>query len=178
VKVFWALDSQLAYRRHFPAINWLTSYSLYADEVADDFIKDVDKDWFTLRTRAMAVLEEEARLEEIVRLVGQDALSPRQRITLEFAKSIREDFLQQIAFDPEDTYTSPAKQAMLMRSICSLYDGAYETVTTNEQFNMLIGSPIRERIAKGKYQKEPANLYFDELQKDILNFVSELGEAK
>lgn len=178
VKVFWALDSQLAYRRHFPAINWLTSYSLYADDVADDFKNDVDKEWSTLRSKAIGVLEEEARLEEIVRLVGQDALSPRQRLTLEFAKSIREDFLQQIAFDPEDTYTSPSKQAMLMRSICSLYDGAYEAVTTNEQFNMLIGSPIREKIAKGKYQKEPANAYFDELQKDISAFLSQLAEAK
>jgi len=178
VKVFWALDSQLAYRRHFPAINWLNSYSLYAEDVGSSLNENVGSDWTKLRSKFMSVLDEEARLEEIVRLVGQDALSPRQRVTLEFARSIREDFLQQNAFVKEDTYTSPKKQLLLMRCIVAFYDGMLEVIENNDQFNAFLAHPIRERIAKAKYEVEPADEIFKALLADIVKVLTEVGGSK
>lgn len=109
VKVYWGLDASLAYKRHFPAINWLTSYSLYADKLGKWFNGEVADDWTTLRTKMMTLLSEEAELDEIVKMVGMDALSEGDRLKMEAARSIREDFLHQVAFDPVDTYTSPKR---------------------------------------------------------------------
>ena len=117
VKVFWGLDSALAYKRHFPAINWLTSYSLYADSLGDWFDKNVSGDWTNLRARFMALLSDEAALEEIVKLVGMDALSAPDRLKMETARSIREDFLHQLAYHEVDTYTTLKKQNYLMKLI-------------------------------------------------------------
>lgn len=175
VKVFWALDSQLAYRRHFPAINWLNSYSLYASEVGPSFDRSVGEGWTKYRQRAMTILDEEARLEEIVRLVGQDALSPKQRLTLEFARSIREDFLQQNAFVAEDTYTSPQKQLMLLTAICELYDGAAGIIETQEQYSALLSNPVREKISRAKMTPEPADGFFAGLMKEIEQALAQIG---
>jgi len=175
VKVFWALDSQLAYRRHFPAINWLNSYSLYASEVGPSFDRSIGEGWTKYRQRAMTILDEEARLEEIVRLVGQDALSPKQRLTLEFARSIREDFLQQNAFVAEDTYTSPQKQLMLLTAICELYDGAAGIIETQEQYSALLSNPVREKISRAKMTPEPADGFFAELMKEIEQALAQIG---
>lgn len=117
VKVFWGLDANLAYKRHFPAINWLTSYSLYTDLLSGWFHQHVDADWMPLRGRMLHLLQEEAELDEIVKLVGMDALSPSDRLKMETARSIREDFLHQLAFHEVDTYTSLQKQLLMMRLI-------------------------------------------------------------
>ncbi len=177
-KVFWALDAQLAYRRHFPSVNWLNSYSLYDDEIGPDLNETVDPDWTKLRTKIMSILDEEARLEEIVRLVGQDALSIRQRLTLEFARSIREDYLQQDAFRPEDTYTSLKKQLYMAKAICALYEGAYEAVKDMEGFNKLLFSSVKEKIAKAKYAQEPSEDFFKGLQDEIEKLNKEIGGGK
>ena len=124
VKVFWGLDSSLAYKRHFPAVNWLTSYSLYLDTMEQWFTRHVAKDWVQLRTQLMRLLQEEAELEEIVQLVGMDALSAPDRLKLEAARSIREDFLHQNAFDEVDTYTPLEKQHDMMLLILQYYEKA------------------------------------------------------
>src|SRR5690606_21699219 len=122
VKVFWGLDASLAYRRHFPAINWLNSYSLYEDRLDEYYRKEVGEEWLALRNGAMRLLQEEAELEEIVRLVGIDALSDRDQLVLEVARSIREDFLHQNAFHEVDTYTSLTKQYKMLRLVMAFYD--------------------------------------------------------
>ena len=122
VKVFWALDSSLAYARHFPAINWLTSYSLYVDTLAKWYNEQFGPEYMLNRDKAMHILQEENELQEIVRLVGQDALSPADRLTMETAKMLREDFLQQNAFVDEDAYSSYDKQFELMRMILTFED--------------------------------------------------------
>ena len=124
VKVFWGLDANLAYKRHFPAINWLTSYSLYTDRLADWFSKNAAPDFMELRGKLMTLLQEESELQEIVNLVGMDALSAPDRLKLETSRSIREDYLHQNAFDPTDTYTSLGKQVLMMRAILAYYDKA------------------------------------------------------
>ena len=124
VKVFWGLDAQLAYRRHFPAINWLNSYSLYLDSIGRWMDRNVSEEWVDLRTRAMTILQEEANLEEIVRLVGIDALSESDRLKLEVAKSIREDYLMQNAFHDVDTYSSLEKQYKMLKLVLSFQDEA------------------------------------------------------
>ena len=128
VKVFWGLDSSLAYKRHFPAVNWLTSYSLYTDQLAGWFSENADKDWSELRARLMRLLQEEAELEEIVKLVGMDALSAGDRLKMEAARSIREDYLHQNAFHETDTYTSLQKQGAMMKAILGYYDKANEAL--------------------------------------------------
>ncbi len=122
VKVFWGLDSSLAYKRHFPAVNWLTSYSLYLDTLEPWFAQNVAADWVQLRAKLMGLLQDEAELEEIVQLVGMDALSAPDRLKLEAARSIREDFLHQNAFDEVDTYTPLSKQHAMMELILSYYE--------------------------------------------------------
>ncbi len=154
VKVYWGLDSGLAYKRHFPAINWLTSYSLYTDTLENWFRKNVAEDWCELRGRIMALLQEEAELQEIVNLVGMDALSPPDRIKLEAARSIREDFLQQDAFDDIDTYASTHKQYLMMKMVLGYYDVAIKNLNNGADVNALISLPVRERIAKFKFCKE------------------------
>ncbi len=151
VKVFWSLDSSLAYKRHFPAINWLTSYSLYLDTMEAWFNAKVAGDWVDLRTRLMRLLQEEAELEEIVQLVGMDALSAPDRLKLEASRSIREDFLHQNAFDEVDTYTSLEKQHDMMTLILEYYEKALKALNGGADIETLIDLPVREQIGRFKY---------------------------
>ena len=154
VKVFWGLDANLAYKRHFPAINWLTSYSLYTDRLADWFSKNAAPDFMELRGKLMTLLQEESELQEIVNLVGMDALSAPDRLKLETSRSIREDYLHQNAFDPTDTYTSLGKQVLMMRAILAYYDKAKEALANGADIEMLVNLPVRERIGRYKYVPE------------------------
>ena len=154
VKVFWGLSSKLAYARHFPAIDWLTSYSLYLDRLEPWFNKEVDPDWTAMVQKVMNMLQEESELEEIVRLVGIDALSYKDRLTLEATRSIREDYLHQNAFHEVDAYTSPAKQAMLLRLIIGYYEKSLDALSKDASFNKLAALPVREDIGRFKYTEE------------------------
>ena len=154
VKVFWGLDSSLAYRRHFPAINWLTSYSLYADSLGSWFNENVSDEWTTLRARLMALLSDEASLDEIVKLVGMDALSPTDRLKMETARSIREDFLHQLAFHEVDTYSSLRKQYLMMKLVLRFYDGSLDALKKGADIEKLVSIPSRESIGRFKYVPE------------------------
>ena len=154
VKVFWGLSAKLAYARHFPAIDWLTSYSLYLDRLEPWFNKEVDPDWTAMVQKVMNMLQEESELEEIVRLVGIDALSYKDRLTLEATRSIREDYLHQNAFHEVDTYTSPAKQAMLLRLIIGYYEKSLDALSKDASFSKLASLPVREDIGRFKYTEE------------------------
>ena len=154
VKVFWGLSSKLAYARHFPAIDWLTSYSLYLDRLEPWFNKAVDPDWSSMVQKVMAMLQEESELEEIVRLVGIDALSYKDRLTLEATRSIREDYLHQNAFHEVDTYASPAKQAMMLKLILAYYEKSLDALEKDASFNKLASLPVREELGRFKYVPE------------------------
>ncbi len=154
VKVFWGLDSALAYKRHFPAINWLTSYSLYADSLGSWFNENVSEEWTTLRARLMALLSDEASLDEIVKLVGMDALSPTDRLKVETARSIREDFLHQLAFHEVDTYSSLRKQYLMMKLVLRFYDGSLDALKKGADIEKLVSIPSRESIGRFKYVPE------------------------
>ena len=151
VKVFWGLDANLAYKRHFPAVNWLTSYSLYVDTMANWFNTNVAEDWMDLRARLMRILQDEAELEEIVKLVGMDALSAPDRLKLEAARSIREDFLHQNAFHETDTYTSLEKQHDMMLLVVHFYDQCVAALDKGAKVDDLIALPVREKIGRFKY---------------------------
>lgn len=154
VKVFWGLDASLAYKRHFPAINWLTSYSLYLDLLKPWFNENVNDEWMHLRGRMMSLLQDEAELEEIVKLVGMDALSAIDRLKMETARSIREDFLHQLAFHEVDTYTSLQKQFYMMQLILKYYDLCLEALDKNASIDDLVSLAVRENIGRFKYVKE------------------------
>ena len=154
VKVFWGLDSNLAYKRHFPAINWLTSYSLYLDDMEKWFNSEVAEDWMDNRQKMMALLQEEAELEEIVKMVGMDALSPSDRLKMEAARSIREDFLHQNSFHEIDTYSSLKKQYLLMKLVLSFYEESSKALAEGASMNKLISMPVREQIGRFKYTHE------------------------
>ena len=154
VKVFWSLDSNLAYKRHFPAVNWLTSYSLYVDTMEKWFNAEVESDWTELRGRLMLLLQEEAELDEIVKLVGMDALSAPDRLKLEAARSIREDFLHQDAFHEVDTFTSLKKQHMMMLLVLAYYDQVGEALNKGVNIERLVNLPVRETIGRFKYTPE------------------------
>lgn len=154
VKVFWSLDDRLAYQRHFPAISWLNSYSLYIDDIAEHVNKDVAKDFTDISKEAMKLLEQEAELQEIVRLIGVDALSPEDRLILEGARSIREDFLHQNAFHEIDTYASLTKQYHMLSICLRYYHEAREALARGVAFADIVGMDIREKIARMKYQPE------------------------
>ncbi|MBR5826511.1 MAG: V-type ATP synthase subunit A [Clostridia bacterium] len=154
VKVFWGLDSSLAYKRHFPAINWLTSYSLYADSLGAWFNENVADDWTKLRTQIMRLLSEEAELNEMVKLVGMDALSAADRLKMEAARSIREDFLHQLAFHEVDTYTSANKQHLMMKLVCEFYNQASVCVENGADIVKIAAMPVRESIGRFKYVAE------------------------
>ncbi len=174
-KVFWGLDSKLAYRRHFPAINWLNSYSLYLEALTETLNDKINQEWMRNRYKAMEILQLESELEEIVRLVGKDSLSPRDQLVLETAKSIREDFLHQIAFDPQDTYTSLNKQFKMLEIILYLHERMADSLEEDIPLSSLTSLPIKERIARMKYVPE------DEIQKidDIKNQIEiELKELR
>ena len=151
VKVYWGLDSALAYKRHFPAINWLTSYSLYVDDMANWFDENVAPDWMELRQKLMSLLQEEAELNEIVQMVGMDALSAPDRLKMEAARSIREDFLHQNSFHEVDTYTSLRKQYLMMKLVIGYFDQCMEALDKGANMNDLIKMDVRERIGRYKY---------------------------
>ncbi len=154
VKVFWGLDSSLAYKRHFPAINWLTSYSLYVNNMAKWFNQEANGDWTGCRARIMALLSDEAGLQEIVQLVGMDALSAPDRLKLEVARSIREDFLHQDAFHEVDTYSSLGKQFRMMKLVLQFYDITLAGLKEGASIDKISMLPVRERIGRYKYTKE------------------------
>lgn len=151
VKVFWGLDSALAYKRHFPAINWLTSYSLYVDNMANWFNEKVAADWMEDRQKMMTILQEEAELNEIVQMVGMDALSPTDRLKMEAARSIREDFLHQNSFHEIDTYTPLRKQYLMMKLVLAFYEKSVDALNKGADMNALIAMPVREKIGRYKY---------------------------
>ena len=168
VKVFWGLDSSLAYRRHFPAINWLTSYSLYTDRLSDWLDKNVASDFKDLRNHAMRILQEEAELDEIVKLVGVDALSDKDRLTLETAKMLREDYLHQNAFHEIDTYSSLTKQHMMLKVMIDYYTEGNKALDAGATIGQIMDLPVGERIGRMKYaeEKDIAKV-FEEVEKLI-----------
>ncbi len=163
VKVFWGLSAQLAYKRHFPAIDWLISYSLYADRMGEWYEKNVGADFMELRAFVMNVLQEEASLEEIVRLVGMDTLSYKDRMTLETAKMIREDYLHQNAFHETDTYTSLDKQYRMLKLIKKFYDLGNEAVANYADIDEVTACEAKEKIGRAKYIEESSVASFDEI---------------
>ena len=154
VKVFWGLSASLAYSRHFPAIDWLKSYSLYEEDLKDYFDNNIKKDWSSLVSTARSILQEEAELNEIVRLVGVDSLEFSDRLTLDCARSIREDFLHQNAFDDIDTYTSLPKQYGMLKSIISWYNESLESLKQNVGYSKLVNMKVLEKIGRMKYIEE------------------------
>ena len=169
VKVFWGLDANLAYKRHFPAINWLTSYSLYLDDMGPWFNSHVAEDWMELRQQMMSLLQDEAELDEIVKMVGMDALSPSDRLKMEAARSIREDFLHQNSFHEIDTYTSLDKQHHMMQLVMAFYNECQDALGKGAAINDLLKMPVRERIGRYKYIHE------DELTKEFNNGMEDLN---
>jgi V/A-type H+-transporting ATPase subunit A len=168
VKVFWGLDSSLAYKRHFPAINWLNSYSLYLDTVAGWFTRNVAEDWNELRARLMILLQEEAELDEIVKMVGMDALSPSDRMKLEAARSVREDYLHQNAFHEVDTYTPPRKQYLMMKLILKYYDACMDAIKGGADVEALANLPVREEIGRFKYtENNSIDINYEKVLADI-----------
>ena len=174
VKVFWGLDAQLAYRRHFPAINWLNSYTLYQTKVDEWMDKNVDERFSKNRVNAMKLLQEEASLQEIVRLVGKDTLSFEDQLKLEAAKSIREDYLQQNAFHEQDTFTSLAKQDKMLNMVLNFYYQAKRALESNVYINDILSLEIRENIARAKYLSEEEIGKIDEIDKEVIRKIDEL----
>ena len=154
VKVFWGLDSSLAYKRHFPAINWLTSYSLYNDTIGQWLNENINPNWTKLHSETMSILQVESELEEIVKPVGYDSLSPADRLTLEAARSIREDYLQQNAFDGVDTYTSLKKQYGILELVLKFYHESQQALAAGAAVNDIFAMDTREKIARAKYVEE------------------------
>ena len=154
VKVFWGLDAALAYQRHFPAINWLTSYSLYLDSIGPWFNENVNEEWISIRQEMMTLLQEEAELNEIVQMVGMDALSPTDRLKMEASRSIREDFLHQNSFHEIDTYTSLEKQYLMMKLVIGYYNEGVKALDNGADIKDLIDLSVREDIGRFKYTEE------------------------
>ena len=175
VKVFWALDSSLAYARHFPAINWLTSYSLYVDTLAPWYTEQFGESYMKNRERAMHILQEEAELQEIVRLVGQDALSAEDRLTMETAKMIREDFLQQNAFVDEDAYSSYLKQFRLLDMVLKYDVFCRDALAKGADMNGLFAIDAREKIGRAKMADPNAfTEVYDEIEKQMKAEIEEV----
>ena len=174
VKVFWGLDAQLAYRRHFPSINWLDSYSLYIDQLADWMNENVATDWTEIRVEAMAILQDEAKLDEIVRLVGVDALSEKDRLKLEVAKSIREDYLQQNAFHEVDTFTSLEKQYKMLKLVLEFNVQGEKALSTGVYLKKILEMSVRDRIARAKYIAETDMSQIDDIFTALSNDVEKL----
>ena len=176
VKVFWGLDSALAYKRHFPAINWLTSYSLYSDNTSVWFNANVHPDWSDLRARLMRMLQDEAELDEIVKLVGMDALSAPDRLKLETARSIREDFLHQNSFHDVDTYTPLPKQFTMMKLVLDYYDAAVEGLSKGIPVDSLVNLPVREQIGRFKYiLPDQIGPEYESIQRELASEIAELA---
>ncbi|MDZ4654687.1 MAG: V-type ATP synthase subunit A [Coriobacteriia bacterium] len=167
VKVFWALQDSLAYERHFPAIDWLTSYSLYLDKVTPFWNQSVGPEYRVRRDQCMAILQRESELAEIVRLVGLEALSPEEQVLMETAKSIREDFLQQNAFRDDDQFTSLNQQNKLLGMILLFHEKAIEAHSKGAALKDIFAAPVRERITRAKYLTEEQMAEFDSIASDI-----------
>ena len=174
VKVFWGLSANLAYRRHFPAIDWLVSYSLYSDRLEEWYNDHVSADWVVLKNTAMKILQEEAELDEIVRLVGVDALSPKDRLTMETAKSIREDYLHQNAFHEVDTYASLYKQQKMLKLIIDYYRLGQEALRNDAELKDILQVPIRDQIGRAKYIPESELDKLDQMAKELKRQISAL----
>ncbi len=174
VKVYWGLSSALAYKRHFPAIDWLVSYSLYSDRLAAWFGKNVDPQFTAYRTEISKLLQDEARLDEIVRLVGMDALSPRDRLTMEAAKSVREDYLHQNSFHEVDTYTSLKKQFKMLKLIVDWYNQSARALDRGVDVDSVLSLPCREQIGRAKYVEEKDIAKLDALHDEMTKQIAEL----
>ena len=172
VQVFWSLQDKLAYKRHFPAIDWLTSYSLYLSGLTEYYNKKIGEEYMELRNKSMALLQEEAELEEIVRLVGVDALSPQEKLTLETAKSIREDFLLQDAFDITDSYSSTKKQFLILKLIIDFHKNSEKAIENGVTIEKLNALPVKAKIIRAKYIEEKNLKAFSEIEKEIISQVS------
>ena len=168
VKVFWGLDSALAYARHFPAINWLKSYSLYIDNLEEYYLAEIDEEWPQLRLQAVSLLQQESELQEMVRLVGMDALSGREQLVLEAARSIREDYLHQVAFDETDTYTSLRKQYLMLKAVLAFYQAGLKLLEQNKDVTRIFKQPVRAEIARLKYTPENKLSGLTDLAAEIL----------
>ena len=177
VKVFWGLSAQLAYQRHFPAIDWLQSYSLYVDRLEKWFNDEVAPEWNEMRQKAMSLLQQEAELNEIVRLVGVDALSWKDRLTLEVTRMIREDYLHQNAFDEVDTYTSLNKQYRMMALILDYYEKGQAALNAGAELSRVSSLPVRERIGRAKYIHEDALQEFDKIEAELNEQMGALTEG-
>lgn len=178
VKVYWGLDATLAQKRHFPSINWLSSYSLYLDEIGQYMDQKMQGNWSELATDAMKILQEEAQLDEIVRLVGIDSLSDKDRVTLEVAKSLREDYLQQNAFDDVDTFSSYEKQFKMLKMIMTFGEESQKALKLGAYFNEIMKGTVelRDKIARSKYVKEDELEKLDRIQQEIKTTMQKILE--
>ena len=172
-RVFWALDASLANRRHFPSINWLNSYSLYMDDLGRWYSENAGKEWVQLRTEMMGILQKEAEINEVVQLVGYDALPEKEKETLDIAKSIREDYLQQSAFDDVDTYTSTKKQYIMLKSIKMMHDAEAKAIDRGVLVEQMQKTTAKEKMARMKFVKEAdIDNYFKEFEGSLSDFES------
>ena len=176
VKVFWGLEDKLAYERHFPAINWLISYSLYADVLAKWWATEVDPDFPKVRDSAMGLLQVESELKEIVRLVGVESLSLEERLTLETAKMIREDFLQQNAFDELDTFTTPRRQFLMLKLIMTWHALAVRTAKGGVALERLLSHPVRASIAAAKFLTDEQIDKFQEIENELASAMPAMAD--
>ncbi|OQA14969.1 MAG: V-type sodium ATPase catalytic subunit A [Firmicutes bacterium ADurb.Bin356] len=178
VKVYWGLSSRLAYARHFPAIDWLQSYSLYIDRLSAWYKKEITEEWPDMVQRLMDLLQSESELDEIVRLVGIDALSFNDRLILEATRSIREDFLHQNAFHEVDTYASLKKQLMMLSVILAYYEQGMDALNADASFAKLTALPVREAIARFKYTpEEECEERFKQIMEQLCNEMNGLSEG-
>lgn len=177
-RVFWALDASLAARRHFPSVNWLTSYSLYSDELSPWYQREVAKDWPQLRGEALGILQKEAELQDIVQLVGYDALPESEKGVMDVARMIREDYLQQSAFDPVDTYTSIKKQYMMLKTIITFGRKEAELIKQGAQASQVSSLPVKAKISRMKWTPEDKfEEFYKEIQADMEQQFKELSQA-
>ena len=174
VKVFWGLNAALAYKRHFPAIDWLTSYSLYAERLENWYDDGVSPEFVKLRGAASRLLFQESKLNEIVRLIGMDALSPKDRLTMEAAKSIREDFLHQNAFHETDAYTSLTKQFKMLKLIVEYYNLGLKAILRGADIEEILEIEARNKIGRVKYAADENSEEFDEILKEVRRQLSSL----
>ena len=172
VQVFWSLQDKLAYKRHFPAIDWLTSYSLYLSGLSEYYKKEIGEEYIEQRDKSMALLQEEAELEEIVRLIGVDALSSHEKLVLETARSIREDFLLQDAFDITDSYSSTKKQFLILKLIIEFHKNAEKAIERGVTIEKLNSLPVKAKIIRAKYIEEKNLKVFSEIEKEIISQIS------
>jgi len=172
VQVFWSLQDKLAYKRHFPAIDWLTSYSLYLPILTEYYKKAISEDYMRIRDKSMALLQEEAELEEIVRLVGVDALSTNEKLILETARSIREDFLLQDAFDRTDSYCSTKKQFLILKLIMMFHENAEKAIENGVTMEKLNALPVKAKIIRAKYIEEKNLKIFNEIEEEIISQIN------